>query len=95
MFGHQQVAEAYTRIRDHIHYTPVFTCSSIDEMAGTKVYFKAECMQKTGAFKARGALNAVSFTIFLKTHLAEKSFTLQVLKLKAERNVDHVVCWKF
>jgi len=58
-YDYTQTAEAYERIRDYIHCTPVFTSSTIDEMVGCKVYFKAENLQKTGAFKARGATNAV------------------------------------
>jgi threonine dehydratase len=46
-------------IRNHIHKTPVLTCRSIDEIAAAEIYFKCENFQKAGAFKARGALNAV------------------------------------
>ncbi|KAK6728004.1 hypothetical protein RB195_005577 [Necator americanus] len=42
-----------------IHKTPVITCESIDKIAGCKVFMKCEHLQKTGSFKARGALNAV------------------------------------
>ncbi len=38
---------------------PVFMCKSLNEMAGAELFFKCENFQKTGAFKARGALNAV------------------------------------
>jgi len=58
-FDFHQITEAYARIRDYIHYTPVLTSSVIDNMVGSKIYFKAECLQETGSFKARGALNAV------------------------------------
>ncbi|XP_064602726.1 serine racemase-like [Liolophura sinensis] len=55
----EDVLKAHERIVSHIHKTPVFTSSSVDKIAGRKVYFKAECLQKTGSFKARGALNAI------------------------------------
>jgi serine racemase len=55
----KNVKEAYERLRSHIHRTPVMTSSSINKMVGKKVYFKCENFQKTGTFKARGALNAV------------------------------------
>ena len=50
---------AAERIRDHIHHTPVLTCRSLDEMAGASLFFKCENFQKVGAFKFRGASNAV------------------------------------
>jgi len=53
------VRRAATRIAGHVHLTPVFTCRAIDTRAGAEVFSKAENLQKVGAFKARGALNAV------------------------------------
>lgn len=50
---------AYTRIEKYIHYTPVISSAGINETAGCSVYFKCENFQKIGAFKARGAMNAV------------------------------------
>jgi len=50
---------ARDRIRPYVHRTPVFTCASLDEMAGAKLFFKCENLQKTGSFKIRGATNAV------------------------------------
>lgn len=53
------VLTAAERIAPHIHRTPVATCASIDAIAGTTLFFKCENLQKVGAFKARGATNAV------------------------------------
>jgi threonine dehydratase len=53
------IREAHDRIKDKIIRTPLMTSSSIDEMTGAIVYFKCENLQKIGAFKARGATNAV------------------------------------
>ncbi|WP_136684019.1 beta-hydroxyaspartate dehydratase BhcB [Falsirhodobacter xinxiangensis] len=53
------VLAAEARIRPHIHRTPVLTSRMIDEMTGASLFFKCENMQKAGAFKARGATNAV------------------------------------
>lgn len=53
------IQEAQERIRPFVHVTPVLTCSSLDEQAGRKLYFKCELFQKGGAFKFRGASNAV------------------------------------
>jgi threonine dehydratase len=53
------VREAHARIRDKIHRTPVMTSETLDAIAGNRLYFKCENLQKVGAFKARGATNAV------------------------------------
>lgn len=50
---------ACERIRPHVHRTPVLSSRSLDEMAGAEVFFKCENFQRVGAFKARGAANAV------------------------------------
>src|ERR1700735_75251 len=55
----QSIREAHARIRDKIHRTPVMTSEVLDGMAGNRLYFKCENLQKGGAFKARGATNAV------------------------------------
>ena len=53
------VRSAHERIRPYIHRTPVLGSRSIDEELGARVFFKCENFQKVGAFKARGALNAI------------------------------------
>ena len=53
------IRAAHARIRPHVHRTPVFTCAAVDAEVGAKLWFKAENFQKIGAFKARGASNAV------------------------------------
>ena len=55
----QSITKAHERIRSYIHHTPVMTSASIDEMAGCSIFFKCENFQKVGAFKARGAMNAI------------------------------------
>lgn len=50
---------ARARIEPHIHRTPVFTSRMLNEMTGAELFFKCENLQKAGAFKARGASNAV------------------------------------
>ncbi|ROT67529.1 putative serine racemase-like [Penaeus vannamei] len=57
--GLQEVRAAYQRIQGWIHRTPVFTNEGLNNLSGRKLFFKAENLQKTGAFKARGACNAV------------------------------------
>lgn len=51
------IQEARARIEAHITRTPLLRMHALDERLGCKVYVKAECMQTTGAFKLRGALN--------------------------------------
>ena len=53
------VLAAEARIAPHIHRTPVMTSSMLDEMAGAQLFFKCENLHKAGAFKVRGASNAV------------------------------------
>lgn len=53
------VVAAHQRIREHIHRTPVLRSRLLDERSGCQLLFKAENLQKVGAFKARGATNAV------------------------------------
>jgi len=53
------IRAAHRLIAPRIHRTPVFTCSSLDHIAGAQLFFKCENLQKTGSFKIRGATNAV------------------------------------
>jgi threonine dehydratase len=53
------IRAAHARIAPHVHRTPVLTCHALDEEIGARLFFKCENFQKVGAFKARGASNAV------------------------------------
>ncbi len=53
------VRQAAGRIAPYAHRTPVFTCRSVNERAGRELFFKCENFQRVGAFKFRGACNAV------------------------------------
>jgi threonine dehydratase len=55
----EDVVAAHRRIAPYIHRTPVLTSSYLDELTGAQLFFKCENFQKAGAFKARGASNAV------------------------------------
>lgn len=55
----QDIQQAAQRIEPYIHRTPVLTNQSLDQRGGAQVYLKCENMQKVGAFKFRGACNAV------------------------------------
>lgn len=57
--GKKQIEEAALRIEKYIHRTPVLTSANLDAMFDCKMFFKCENLQKAGAFKSRGAVNAV------------------------------------
>ncbi|GAA0298767.1 pyridoxal-phosphate dependent enzyme [Rhodovulum strictum] len=56
---YDDVVAAHARIAPHIHRTPVLTSSYFNELTGAELFFKCENFQKAGAFKVRGACNAV------------------------------------
>jgi threonine dehydratase len=58
-FDFAAIRAAHERIRPHIHRTPVLTSSRLNEASEASLFFKCENFQKIGAFKARGATNAV------------------------------------
>jgi threonine dehydratase len=53
------IREAHQRIAPHLHRTPVLHSTRLSELVGADLYFKCENFQKVGAFKARGACNAI------------------------------------
>ena len=56
---YDDVLAAHERIAPHIHRTPVLTSSFLNKLTGAELFFKCENFQKAGAFKVRGASNAV------------------------------------
>ncbi len=59
MVSIEDIRQAAKRISGRVHRTPVITCTAIDGLAGANLFFKCENFQKVGAFKMRGATNAV------------------------------------
>lgn len=55
----RDIRAAGERIASHIHRTPLWTCAHLDRLSGRTLLLKCENLQKGGAFKARGATNAV------------------------------------
>jgi threonine dehydratase len=53
------IEEAAKRIEGLAHRTPIETCATLDRMAGRSLFLKCEQLQRIGAFKFRGACNAV------------------------------------
>ncbi len=56
----EQVTAAAQRLRGYAHPTPIMTSRTLDELTGARVFFKCENFQRAGAFKFRGAFNAIS-----------------------------------
>jgi threonine dehydratase len=54
-----EIEIAHKRIAPYIHRTPILSSSILNELLGHEILFKAECLQKIGAFKIRGALNTL------------------------------------
>ena len=59
MISYGDIEAAAGRIAPFIHRTPVMTSGALNRMFGAELFFKCENLQKIGAFKARGAVNAV------------------------------------
>ncbi|MDZ7738162.1 MAG: pyridoxal-phosphate dependent enzyme [Bacteroidales bacterium] len=53
------IIDAYERIKQYVHKTPVLSSEQLNTIFGAELYFKCENFQKVGAFKFRGASNAV------------------------------------
>jgi len=56
---YQDMLDAHARIAPHIHHTPLRRSAFLNELTGTELFFKCENFQEPGAFKVRGASNAV------------------------------------
>ena len=56
----KRIKAAQNRLQGHANLTPIMTSRTLNRMTGTEVYFKCENFQRIGAFKFRGAFNAVS-----------------------------------
>ena len=75
------VERAAARLRGVAHRTPVLTSSTLDDRVGGRVFLKAETFQRMGAFKFRGAYNAVS-------SLSPDELTLEVALDLARRQAE-------
>jgi threo-3-hydroxy-L-aspartate ammonia-lyase len=54
------IEAAQERLKGHAHVTPVMTSQTLDDLTGARIFFKCENFQRMGAFKFRGAYNAMS-----------------------------------
>jgi threonine dehydratase len=55
----EDILQAAERIRPYVHHTPIITSATLNRITGAELFFKCENFQKVGAFKARGAANAI------------------------------------
>src|SRR3970040_2595129 len=60
MVSFDDIAKAHERIKAHAKRTPVLTSATVDALTGASVFFKCENFQRMGAFKFRGAFNALA-----------------------------------
>ena len=60
MVSFEDIAKAHERIKAHAKRTPVLTSATVDALTGASVFFKCENFQRMGAFKFRGAYNALA-----------------------------------
>ena len=83
--------DCHDRIKPFIHNTPVLTSKLINNLTGADIYFKCENFQKMGAFKMRGAANAIlklsmnkRIMVLLRTHpvTMHRLYHLQQKKLE-------------
>src|SRR3972149_8587264 len=57
---YDQILAARRRLEGVVHRTPVFSSRTLDERAGCRIFLKCESFQRAGAFKIRGAYNAMA-----------------------------------
>ncbi|TFF96093.1 MAG: threonine/serine dehydratase [Promethearchaeota archaeon] len=60
MLEYKDVLEAYERVKDYVNKTPVMTSRTLNKVADAEIFLKCENFQRVGAFKMRGAFNAIS-----------------------------------
>ena len=55
----EHILQSVKTVTNYVHQTPILTSASLNKIAGARLYFKCENFQKMGAFKMRGAINAI------------------------------------
>ena len=58
--NYEMILAASHRLKGHIRHTPMLSSPFLDDIAGRKIFVKAECLQHTGSFKFRGAMSAMT-----------------------------------
>jgi threonine dehydratase len=80
------VASAAERIAPMVTHTPILSSSLLNRWLGHELYFKAECLQKVGAFKARGACNAIA-------ELCERGAPPRCIVANSSGNHAQAIAW--
>ncbi|TFF99730.1 MAG: threonine/serine dehydratase [Promethearchaeota archaeon] len=57
---YENILEAYNRIKNYVNKTPIMTSRTLNKKTGAEIFLKCENFQRVGAFKMRGAINAIS-----------------------------------
>ena len=94
---YNEVEKAQLRISKYLHDTSVLTSETLDNEVGIELYFKAENMQKSGSFKARGAVNAVLASKNV-TNTNIKRFCLllfKIFRLGKKSRYSRICDWQF
>ncbi len=86
MINFEDIKQAQQRIKPYINETPVVSSSLLNQWLGHEIYFKAECLQKIGAFKARGGCNAVQV-------LREQHKSIKRVVAQSSGNHAQAVAW--
>jgi len=90
MISLKDIKEAYRKIKNFVHKTPLIYSDSFSKLTGAKVYIKAENLQKTGSFKVRGAFNKLFgikgkiITVSMGNHAQAVAFAGSKLGLKTK-----------
>lgn len=86
MLSIHDIESAKKRIDSYIHRTPVMSSSLLNSWLGHEIFFKVECVQKIGAFKARGACNAIAW-------LREQHIPVKQVVANSSGNHAQAVAW--
>ena len=86
MITFQSIQEADARIHTFVHRTPLIQSNLLNHWSGHQIFFKAECLQKIGAFKARGGCNAVA-------SLVERREKPRLIVANSSGNHAQAVAW--
>ena len=60
MISFKHIESSYNRIKNYVNLTPILESQKLNEITNSRILIKAECLQKTGSFKIRGAMNMIS-----------------------------------
>ncbi len=82
----KDIEKAFERVKNFVHHTPILSSDRLNKALGHKLYFKGEHLQKMGAFKARGAFNAVSL-------LKEQNLLQKKLITYSSGNHSQAMAW--